>query len=46
MLKSLFSWFILTVIRLIAVWIVGWLFFDDLLRKLNTTFYRLQIAMR
>ncbi|MEA2008490.1 MAG: hypothetical protein U9O54_05175 [Chloroflexota bacterium] len=46
MLKSLMSWFILAVIRLAAIWIVGWLFADDLLRKLNSVVYRLQMALR
>ena len=46
MLKSLFSWFVLAAIRLMAVLFVGWLFLDDLLWKLKTVVYRLQIAMR
>ena len=46
MLKSLYSWFILAVVRLIAVWIVGWLFLDDLLLQFRTVVYRLQMAMR
>ena len=46
MLKSLFSWFVLAAIRLMAIWIVGWLFLDDLLWKLKTVVYRLQMALR
>ena len=45
-MKSLFSWFVLVAIRLVAVFVVSRLFLNDLLRRLYTVVYRLQAAMR
>lgn len=45
-MKSLFSWFVQTLIRFVAVYVVSKLFLEDFLRKLYTVVYRFRIALR